>query len=154
MDMGRDGIIPCQLLCLIEVLDKPASAINLHGSIIDEPGKYCLVHTAHVPLADEGVPPYHGPNQNEGTLAHIDQKLIHRVPKSSFSNGEWIFADEENPPSVIFVDAKSIVGPCVAVPDILSANSANEFFVLKSVDTWASLFEESAAEWARRSNQK
>ena len=154
VDMGRDGIIPCQLLCLIEVLDKPASAINLHGSIIDEPGKYCLVHTAHVPLADEGVPPYHGPNQNEGTLAHIDQKLIHRVPKSSFSNGEWIFADEENPPSVIFVDAKSIVGPCVAVPDILSANSANEFFVLKSVDTWASLFEESAAEWARRSNQK
>ena len=150
VDMGRDGIIPCQLLCLIEVLEKPGVTVNLHGSVIDEPGKYCLVHTAHVPLTNEGVPPYEGPNQNEGTLAHIDQKLIHRIPKSSFKNGQWIFADDQNPPSVLFVDAKSIVGPCVAIPDILSPNSANEFFVLKPVDTWASLFENSATEWAKR----
>ena len=149
VDMGKDGTIACQLLCFIEVPDKPASTINLHGSVIDEPGKYCLVHAAHVPLAEEGVPPYHGPNQNEGTLAHIDQKLIHRIPKSSLQNGEWVFANDQNPPSVLFVDAKSIVGPCVAIPDILSPNSANEFFVLKPANTWASLFEESASEWAK-----
>ena len=149
VDMGNDGIIPCQLLCLMEVPEKPTSPIKLHGSVIDEAGKYFLVHAAHVPLSEEGVPPYNGPNQNEGTLAHIDQKLLHRVPKSSFQNGSWVFANHQNPPSVLFVDIKSIVGPCAAIPDILSPNPQNEFFVLQPVSTWASLFEESAVEWSR-----
>ncbi len=149
VDMGRDGIIPCHLLCLMDIPEKPTTTIDLNGSVIDESGKYFLVHAAHVPLAEEGMPPYDGSHQNEGTLAHIDQKLIHRVPKSSFRAGEWIFADHQNPAAMLFVDAKSITGPCVAVPDILSNNSANEFFVLKPMSTWASLFEKSATEWGK-----
>ena len=148
VDMGNDGIIPCHLLCIIDIQDKPSGLIALNGSVIDEPGKYFLVHPAHVPLSEEGESPYPGENQNEGTLAHIDQKLLHRVPKSCLKDGKWIYADQLNPPSILFVDAKSIVGPCVAIPDLLSPNSTTEFFVLKQVSAWASLFEKSAREWA------
>ena len=88
-----------------------------------------------------------GENQNEGTLAHIDQKIVHRTPKSSFRDGTWVSANSSCPPSFLFVDAKSIEGPCIAVPDVLSPNSANEFFILCPVNEWSSLFEDSASEW-------
>ncbi len=147
VDMGRDGSIPCQLLCLLDIVEKPRRTILLNGSAVDEAGKYFLVQSSLVPLTENGPTPYTGNNQNEGTLAHIDQKIVHRIPKSSFSNGKWVPADSSRPPSLLFVDAKSIQGPCIAVPDVLSPNSANEFFILRPVDTWSLLFEESASEW-------
>ena len=145
--MGHDGIVPCQLLCVLDIPEKPTRTIFLNGSAVDEAGKYFIVHSSLVPLTESGPAPYPGKNQNEGTLAHIDQKIVHRIPKSSFRDGTWVSADSSCPPSFLFVDAKSIEGPCIAVPDVLSPNSANEFFILRPVNEWSSLFEESASEW-------
>ena len=151
VDMGGEGIIPCHLLCIFDIPEKPYKSIILNGSVIDEAGKYFLAHSSLVKLEETGPSPYEGTNQNEGTLAHIDQKIVHRVPKGSLADGEWVAASQSHPPSFLFVDAKSLEGPCIAVPDILSPNnSANEFFLLRPVNTWATLFEESAFEWSEK----
>ena len=145
IDMGRDGSVPCQLLCVIDIPEKPRRTIYLNGSAVDEAGKYFLVHSSLVPLTETGPSPYTGQNQDEGTLAHIDQKIVHRIPKSCFTGGAWVPADPSRPPSFLFVDAKSVQGPCIAVPDLLCPNPTNEFFILRPVNTWSSLFEESAS---------
>ena len=150
MTWGGEGIIPCHLLCIFDIPEKPYKSIILNGSVIDEAGKYFLAHSSLVKLEETGPPPYKGTNQNEGTLAHIDQKIVHRVPKGSLAGGEWVAASQSHPPSFLFVDAKSLEGPCIGVPDILSPNSANEFFLLRPVNTWATLFEESAFEWSEK----
>jgi hypothetical protein len=101
VDMGEDGIVPNHLLCIINVPKKPIRPINLNGSKVDEKGCYFLTHSGISCLEEEGVPPNAGTHQNEGTLAHVDQRLAHRVPKSHLTTEtEWVNASFDNPPSL------------------------------------------------------
>ena len=143
VNMGSDPI-PCQLLLAVEVPVDPVNNVVLSGSVIDEAGIYFLAHACQTHLTETGVPSYdteRGDNWNEGTLAHADQKMIHRLPKShELSTGEWVPATAGNEATIILVDSRSIVGPCVAIPDLLCENSDNEFFVLRSASDWHELF--------------
>ncbi len=152
VDMGDDGVVPCQLLCVLRINDKPTSDIILNNSRIDEPGAYFIAHVALSALTESG-PSLHEDykdNQDEGTLAHVDQKLIHRIPKAHYDGKQWRSANHDHPPSLLFVDTRSIVSPCIAFPDILCENSKNEFFFIRPVAEWASLFEEEAKNHARQ----
>ncbi len=146
VDMGDDGVVPCQLLCVLRVNDKPTSNIVMNNSRIDEPGAYFIAHVALSALTESGPSPHehYKDNQDEGTLAHVDQKLLHRIPKGHYDGKQWRAANHDHPPSLLFVDTRSIVSPCIAFPDILSQNSENEFFFIRPVAEWASLFEEEA----------
>ncbi len=128
VDMGKDGIVPCQLLCVIEIPVKPSKNILLNNSCIDGPGVYFIVHMALSSLTEDG-PSHYYDNQNEGTLAHVDQKLLHRIPKAHWDGTKWVAATPACPASLFFVDTKSIVSPCIAFPDILSQNIENDFFL-------------------------
>ena len=148
VNMGQEKPIPCQLLCILNIPEDPIEDIVLSGSIIDEKGIYFLAHTSHTGLEDVGTPSYAMEtdvvHNDEGTLAHADQKLIHRLSKShEKSPGEWLPSTLEHKPSCLLVDAKSIVGPCIAIPDIL-ADSEMDFFVLREVKAWHNLFIEEA----------
>ena len=144
VNMGSGSPIPCQLLLSIEVPVDPVNNVVLSGSLIDEAGTYFLAHACQTHLTETGVPSYdteRGDNWNEGTLAHADQKLVHRLPKSAeLESGEWVPATAQNEATIILIDSKSIVGPCVAIPDLLCENSQNEFFVLRSASDWHELF--------------
>ena len=147
VNMGPDGVVPCQLLCALEISEKPSSDIVLNNSRIDDTGVYFLVHAAHSELTETGPSPYqeeNAENQNEGTLAHVDQKLVHRIPKSHFDGRDWIPANAKLSPAILLVDSRSIVSPCIAVPDVLSDNSRNDFFFIRPVSEWAGLFEKEA----------
>ena len=58
VDMGHDGIVPCHLLCVLDIPEKPRRTIFLNGSAVDEAGKYFLVHSSLVPLTESGPAPY------------------------------------------------------------------------------------------------
>jgi hypothetical protein len=132
VDMDEDGILPIHLLCIINIPKKPVRPINLNGTIVDEKCCYFLTHAGISCLTEEGVPPYKGTNQNEGTLAHIDQRLVHRVPKSHLkTESEWVLnVSIENPSLLLLLGTKSIVGLCIALPDILGPDADNEYFTL------------------------
>ncbi len=149
VDMGEDGIVPCQLLCVIEIPVKPSKNILLNNSCIDGPGVYFIVHMALSSLTEDG-PSHYYDNQNEGTLAHVDQKLLHRIPKAHWDGTKWVAATPTCPASLFFVDTKSIVSPCIAFPDILSQNMENEFFFIRPVTEWGLLFEKEARNYARK----
>jgi hypothetical protein len=93
---------------------------SINGTVIDGAGKYFIVHSSLVPLSDEGDSPYPGDkNLNESTLAHADQQLVHRIPKSvrGYYDGQRRAANSTETPTPLFVGVDSIVGPCVAYPD-------------------------------------
>jgi hypothetical protein len=70
------------------------------------------------------------------------------VPKSHLTTEkEWVNASPENPPSLILVGTKCIVGPCMAFPDIHSPDANNEYFVLAPLGEWGKLIEDSARRW-------
>ena len=152
VNMGHDGVVPCQLLCVLNIPENPQEVIHMNNSVIDAKGTFFLVHTALTAVRETGESPYYTDNQNEGTLAHVDQRLVHRIPKGHLSSGpggSWKRATSLYPATTLFVDAKSIVSPCLAIPDILSDDSENDFFIIRAVKDWAGLFEEEARKHAR-----
>ena len=149
MSVGRKTeTFPCQFLLFFEMTAAPTSSIELNGSSMHSEGIYALVHASHQSLKETGKPPYAKgdmEHNNEGTLAHADQLLIHRVTKSHLdSRGEWVPASTANEASVMIVPVEAIVGPCIGIPDILCSNSRNEYLVLVPVSEWAAKFEEMA----------
>ena len=116
--------IACQLLCFIDVPCRPSRPANLNGSVIDERGSYAYVHCVHDELRDSGKTPY-GPSDNdEGSLAHADQKIVHRMPKSHRKvDGNWVPATENDKATPLVLPLQSIIGPCLAVPDLMCKNT-------------------------------
>jgi hypothetical protein len=118
------------MLCLLHIPETQEVEITLNGTIIDATGFYFIVHAGLVHLTDEGSSPYPGKNLDEGTLTHADQLVIHRIPKSAQDNtGDWKSTTRTIPPTPLFVDVASIVGPCVAYQDVESENP-HDYFVL------------------------
>ncbi len=106
VDMGDDGVVPCQLLCVLRIDDKPSSDIIMNNSRIDEPGAYFIAHVALSALTESGPPPSedYKDNQNEGTLAHVDQKLLHRIPKAHYDGKQWRAANTmSHPPFFLWI---------------------------------------------------
>ena len=84
---------------------------------------------------------------NEGTLAHVDQKLIHRIPKAHLAhNYKWVEATETRKPSQPLVEPSAIKECCVGFPDLDSENWKHEFYFLAPVKNWGGLFEGMALE--------
>ena len=140
---------PCHLLCAITIPENPLSTIFLNGTKIDKEGVYFLVHTVISPLIDEGAAPYAAdgvPDQNEGTRAHVDQHLVHRIPKSHWEGEDsWVAASAALPPTLFFVPVESLDGPCVAYPNIDDADGEmNDWYFLRPVDEWPILFQDCA----------
>ena len=117
-----------------------------NGNEISEKGYYALGHFAFQTLTDTGESLYPGENSNEGNRAHVDQYLVHRMPK-------WHSPDDRSlgrpssrvsPPTISIISCDCIEGPCVAFPDIVSADPDNLFYFLKPVSKWGQLFIEEA----------
>ena len=145
VNMGSESEpIPCQLLVALQVPEDPTADVVLSGTRINEAGTYFLAHACQSHLTDKGIPPYETDRStgwNEGSLAHADQRLIHRMPKSrEVTPGNWTVAKHGEEASCVLVDAKAVLGPCIAIPDLLSDNSENDFFILRSASDWHNLF--------------
>ena len=152
---GKNEMIPSHLLVFFELKEDPVQDIWLNGSIINQKGIYAYIHPGHSHLKDEGFPLYPGTHNDEGTRAHTHQKLIHWIPKShKKADGDWVRADKDNPPSPMAVLVGTISCPCLAVPDILAeqGDQPTDFFILKPVNTWGSLFEDEAKEFLSKRN--
>ena len=140
---------PCHLLCAITIPEKPSSSIIHNETKIEKEGVYFLVHSVISPLCDEGPAPYSThevADQNEGTRAHVDQYLIHRIPKSHLRGGDsWVPATAALCPTLFFVPAESLDGPCVAYPNVDGADGGKiDWYFLRPVEEWPSLFQDCA----------
>ena len=138
-----DGsLVPHQFLCIVEVPTKPRRKIYLNGSVIDEEGFYAIAHCAVDSLRDHGQPLG---DCSEGTRAHADQTLLHWIPKGHSKDGEWVWATESLPPSLLFVPCEAIAGPVAGFPDLTKpADPATDYFFIRPQSDWAELFVEAA----------
>ena len=107
-NIGNESIA-CQLLCLLVIPKKPSRRVHINGSVVDEAGRYAYVHCVNEELKDSGDTPY-GPSENqEGSLAHADQKLVHRMPKSHRNaEGKWVPATADKPPTPLLLPLQSL----------------------------------------------
>ena len=142
MDMeGQD--VPCHLLCIVDIPEKPSKAIHLNGSLVTEGGAHFLVHCALSGMTDAGASLWGGA---QGTLAHADQRLMHRIQKGHSSNRRnWVPATSTHPPSLLLVSPKTVVGPCVGFPDLHHHNNYCDWFFLRPRSDWAAIFQDIAA---------
>ena len=135
--------VPHQLLCIIRIEGKPRR-IWLNGSQIDGPGHYALAHTAFCQMRDTG-PPLHQPDAktNEGTRAHADQDLIHWIPKAHHVAGDWVVADSQHKPSLLFVPCDAISGWVSGIPDLTTERDppTDHFFITPN-SKWGDRFVE------------
>ena len=82
---------------------------------------------------------------SEGTRAHADQTLLHWIPKGHSKDGEWVWATESLPPSLLFVPCEAIAGPVAGFPDLTKpADPATDYFFIRPQSDWAELFVEAA----------
>jgi hypothetical protein len=116
------------------------------GIDLKNSGYYALGHYACEQLRDFGKAPYNGDNGDYGNRAHIDQFMVHRIPKWSEEADSSILspASMEHPPTLKCIACDAISGPCVAFPDLLCSDPHNNFFVMKPSHTWSQLFEDEA----------
>jgi hypothetical protein len=133
--------LPCQLLCFLDIPSDLCRRTIVGGHSLKEEGLHAVVHCSASKLCTKGDPCNIGGTWDSGTLAHPDQELIHRVVKWR-QDGEC--PTTQLPPTTFLVDCSSISGTCVGFPDLLSSNASNEFFVLKEVDEWGTMFAEQA----------
>jgi hypothetical protein len=149
------GLVPSHLLCVIEIEDKPTTDIEWNGSVVDERGYYFVVNSALSSPTCTGDPGYVGTHNDEGTLAHVDQKIMHRIPKAHREgNGNWVKANNSQPPTLLLVDSKSVHGPCIAFPDILCRESQYDYYFIAPWNTWGGLFIQEAIENHARKGRK
>jgi hypothetical protein len=146
MEMEDGDVTPFHLLLIFFLPESPEQSIYINGNEISEKGYYALGHFAFQTLTDTGESLYPGENSNEGNRAHVDQYLVHRMPK-------WHLSDDRSPgrpssrafpPTISIISCDCIEGPCVAFPDIVSADPDNLFYFLKPVSKWGQLFIEEA----------
>ena len=134
--------VPCHLLCLVEIPETPCPPINLNGSLVGEAGPHFLVHCAISHMKETGSALWGG---DQGTLAHVDQRLVHRIPKGHLdTNSDWVGASDGQPPSLLLVSPKELAGPCVGFPDLDLDSSNCDWFFLRPRSEWASIFQEVA----------
>ena len=142
LQQSRGDPVPHQLLCILEIPAKPKKRIWLNGSAIDDSGFYALAHCALDCLRDTGDPL--GDCQ-EGTLAHVDQDLIHRIPKAHRGAQGWVAATESAPPSLVFAPCDSIAGVISGIPDLMKDQCpATDYFFIRPRSEWADRFVERA----------
>jgi hypothetical protein len=146
MEMEDGDVTPFHLLLIFYLPESLQQAFRINGTEIAEQGYYALGHFAFQSLMDTGESLYPGENSNEGNRAHVDQYLVHRLPK-------WHLSDDGSPgrpscrafpPTISIVSCDCIEGPCIAFPDIVSADPDNLFYFLKPVSKWGQLFIEEA----------
>ena len=121
--------------------------------MIDERGSYAYVHCVHDELRDSGKTPY-GPSDNdEGSLAHADQKIVHRMPKSHRKvDGNWVPATENDKATPLVLPLQSIIGPCLAVPDLMCKNYyLNKYLMLRPVHEWGDYLAKEAVQHREKS---
>ena len=93
-------------------------------------------------LSTAGDPHCHGGDWDDGTLAHSDQRLLHRrIVK--WREDEQL-PTKELPPTFVLIPCDRIKGTCVGFPDILCNNKDNAFFILRKVEEWPRAFEDAA----------
>ena len=117
---------PYHLLCFFELEVRPLEAVELNGTVVANKGHYAFAHCIEGPLREKGGPPFpgmykddHNDGHDWGTLAHPDQKLIHRSSKVHFDGSNWVRCDKTHPPTLQVIPCDSIAGPLVGFPDIL-----------------------------------
>ena len=136
--------VPHQFLCILEIPKKPKRKIHLNGSVIDDEGCYAIAHCAVDCLRDGGPPLGHC---SEGTRAHADQTLLHWIPKGHKTDGDWVWATESKPPSLLFVPCEAIAGPITGFPDLTKpAQPATDCFFIRPQSEWAGLFVKAATD--------
>jgi hypothetical protein len=137
MEMEDGDVTPFHLLLIFFLPESLVQSISINGNEISEKGYYALGHFAFQSLTDTGDSLYPGENSNEGNRAHVDQYLVHRMPK-------WHLSDDRSPgrpssrafpPTISIISCDCIEGPCVAFPDIVSADPDNLFYFLKPVSS-------------------
>jgi hypothetical protein len=146
MEMEDGEVAPFHLLIIMYLPESPEEALCINGNYILEKGYYALGHFAFQSLTDTGESLYPGENSNEGNRAHVDQYLVHRMPKWHISDDQHLGrpSSREFPPTVSVISCDCIEGPCVAFPDIVSADPHNLFYFMKPVSKWGELFIEEA----------
>ena len=153
---GGQVSVPCHLLCALTLPTEPSAPIELNASFVEEKGVYLLVHSATSEMKDSGPPPYQTADENssmEGTRAHVDQHLIHKMSKAHYTEGlgGWESATTLLPPSLLLVPLDSLDGPCVGYPDLDNpVNGNNDFYFLSPVEEWPLIFEQCAREAAQQ----
>ena len=102
-----DGGVPCPfyMLIILEIKHRPRKTIKFNGCTIQDAGHYALGHFAVEGLRDTGPSNYPEGTSNEGNLAHVDQKVVHRIPKYSLARDEskrdgFMGATPEFPPTL------------------------------------------------------
>ena len=140
----QDGThCPFQMLCIIHLEEDPTETIHFEDSSIERKGYYALGHYAVEPLRDDGKAIYEEGTEDEGNLAHMDQLLIHRIPKycyQKYRNKEKFWnADKDNKPTLFAVDCSLITDGVVAWPDMLCDDPSNNYFFLKPRREWSQM---------------
>ena len=142
VEQPRGGPIPHQLLCILKMSRKPKRPVWMNGSVIDNEGFYAIAHSAVDSLRSEGTPLL---GCQEGTLAHVDQDLIHRIPKAHYGDEGWVPATNCLPPSILFVPCDSIAGVVTGFPDLMQDQEpATDYFFIRPHSEWADAFVERA----------
>jgi hypothetical protein len=146
MEMEDGDVAPFHLLIIFYLPESPEQPCSINGNYISEKGYYALGHFAFQSLTDTGESLYPGENSNEGNRAHVDQYLVHRIPKWHRSDDQSPGrpSSREFPPTISVISCDCIEGPCVAFPDIVSADPQNLFYFMKPVSKWGELFIEEA----------
>jgi hypothetical protein len=146
LEMSEAEDIPFHILVIFHLPETPTRPIEINGVPLKEQGYYALGHFAFHPLRDDGPSLYEGLNDDEGNRAHVDQYLVHRIPKwhSCIDNPEGKPSSQNYPPTICAINCDSIAGPCTAFPDIVSGDPENLFYFMKPVNTWGKLFVEAS----------
>lgn len=141
--------IPMHLQCILCIDETPDGVIQLDlGSKVKEKGYYVLAHTVGRELSETGNIEEWGPAWNHGTLAEVNQKLVHMATKKK------VECDVAAPGGRVETKERCAVClfPVGAVKDgmigVLDPNhdqtSEDYYFFIASNQKWASLFIDSA----------
>ena len=131
----QNNDIPSHLLCFFELPETLENPLQINDSSIQEKGHCAMIHQVSHPLMESGDPLNLG--EDCGTRAHLDQHLIHRMPKWRH---DGTIPTNANPATLLVVPCDATSDTCVGFPDILSENPRNEFFFLASVKDWPHIF--------------